>query len=291
MIKKHSVCNLCLIAITVGGVGVSVGALAGFAEAAMVTEDFSVDPGWTGSNNTGFGNNNYGFSNSNNAGGVAGEAGGAIASRTQEITYYADTNIGVLNQQESLTATGLLTAAGSLAGFDGGIEFGWFNSSPPLVPSVGVAVGAIFDAVAMRIIDRTATSYRIQARVGDEGGFLVNLDTDIDYLFNMNYDPNGGGLGMGRLTLEFRRASDNVLVGTTIANRSSLATPFNLNGFGFTTLDFDSDRLEGNFFVDDLTYSVAVPEPTGLFLAVIALVGSAAPCCRQRRTSCKRSSG
>lgn len=281
MTKMGLTYESCLAALAVVLVGGHWSSLPNTASAAMMTEDFAVDPDWAGSNNAGFGNNSYGFSNSNNAGGSPGEAGGAIASRTQEITYYADTNIGVLNQQQPLSASGLLTAAGSLSGFDGGIEFGWFNATPPLTPSVGVAVGGVFDAVAMRILDRTATSYRVQARLGDAGGILVNLNTDNDYLFDMTYDPNGGGVGAGRLTLEFRRATDNVLVGTTIANGSSLTTPFNLNGFGFMTLDFDSDRPAGNFFVDNLAYTVAVPEPTSCIFAAIAVSGIAV---RMRRS-------
>jgi hypothetical protein len=226
----------------------------------QVTQNFDVDPGWTGLGNDSVGANLFGFSNTDNAGGPAGEAGGAISSRTEDVTYYADTNIGTLHDQQSLSAFGRLTAVGDLSPFNGGIEFGWFDATPPLdVEFGGVAVGSIFDAMAMRIIDNfpVVTTYRVQARLADEGGILITLQADTDYLFGMNYNPDGGGPGGGRLVVEIRRATDGSLVGTSTAARSSLGAPLNLTAFGFTSLDFDANFNAANFFVDSLQYSAA----------------------------------
>lgn len=226
--------------------------------AVLVTENFDTDPGWTGLGNDSVGANMFGFSNTNNAGGSSGEAGGPLSSRTEDVTYYADTDIGDLDDHQTLSAFGRLTAVGDLSPFNGGIEFGWFDATEPLdVEFGGVAVGGIFDAMGMRIIDNfpLVTTYRVQARMGDEGGILVTLQADTDYLFGMNFDPNGGGPGGGRLVVEIRKALDGSLVGATTASRSTLGTPLKLNAFGFTTLDFDANFNAASFFVDSLQYT------------------------------------
>ena len=250
-------------------------ALAPMATATSTIENFDSDPGWTGSNNTGFGNNNYGFSNTNNAGGAAGEAGGAVSSRTTQTTFYADTSIGTLSQQQSLSATGRLTNVGGTSGFDGGFEIGWFDSTSPVIGGPGPAIGGIVDAVTMRLIDDLPNTsiYRVQARWGEHGSSFITLTANTDYLFTLTYDPNGGGANIGNLDLTINLASDNSFHDSRNVSGASNGVPFAMDAFGFVTLDFGQSQPAANFFIDDLNYTTAIPEPSSSVLTCLAVFG------------------
>ena len=86
----------------------------------------------------------------------------------------------------------------------------------------------------------------------------------------MAYDPNGGGAGAGRLTAEIRRALDNVSLGVSSEDFPSTGTPFDLNAFGLISLDFNANYSTVNVFIDDLTYTTRVPEPSSLVLLAVA---------------------
>jgi hypothetical protein len=238
-------------------------------------------PDWTGLRNTtgdGFGAD-YGFRMTDTAGGAPGEAGGTIPARTREITYYADTNLGgndqVFTRQTPLTASGRITAASIVPGFDGGLDFGFFNSQ--------TAAGNV-DIIGMRLIDNDATSLRWEAR-GFAGGVEAPRDTKTltvgqDLLFTMTYDPIAVDASTGRLTVTLNLAADNSLVGTSTTTFSN-SVPVSLDAFGLVSLDLidAGANSPGDFFIDDLTYT---PEPTAA-LSLLALGGFAGLRGRRRR--------
>jgi hypothetical protein len=224
---------------------------------ATKTENFDVDPGWNSNNNTGFGSNNYGFSNTDFAGGTPGEAGGAVSSRTEVTTWYADTNLGgSFSPQLSLMASGRLTVDSVEPGFDGGFDIGFFDNLSTTLSDRG----GIEEALVFSILEQSSTTYRVRVRFGNVASDATSshvLDAGTDYLFDLRYDPSGGGMDVGRLVAEFRLAADDSLIVTQTVDNSSTLT-YDLNSFGFATLDFDVNNPAANVFIDDLAYG----EPT-----------------------------
>jgi hypothetical protein len=251
--------------------------------AATTTDNFNTDPLWAGNNNTGFGTNNYGYRTSNFAGGAAGEVGGAVASRTAGVhTWYADNTLGgTFSLTDAFGASGRMTMNAQPAGFDGGFELGFFNLATPTTLGNGGGVGGIDQAATIRFLDDNGdlAQYRANVRIGTSEGGTATLDVGTDYLFDMQYNPTGGGAGLGKLDVTFRLASDNSLVA---ANSQTIptGTPWSLNGFGIATLNFGTNNGPADFFIDNVTYSI-VPEPSALVLFGFGIAGLAV--CRARR--------
>jgi hypothetical protein len=227
---------------------------------AIQVENFDVDPGWSGNSNTGYGNNNFGYSNTSFAGGAPGEAGGAVSTRTDKITWYADTDLGgSLSLQESLMASGRFTVQSIAPGVTGALDIGFFASTS----ATKSAHGGIEEALVFSILEHSLSTYRVRVRLGNKTTGSSNtyvLNAGTDYLFNLLYGPNAGGIGLGRLDVEFRRAADNAhLVTLSEVNASTLN--YNLNSFGITTNDFDRIEPPVNVFIDDLTYTTATVIP------------------------------
>jgi PEP-CTERM motif len=259
----------------------------GTAHAVTIVEDFSTDPssrGWVGVGNT-TSPNNYGWSSATNfAGGATGEAGGSFQARVGGggIKGYWDSTLGgTLPQSQPLMATGIFTVD-SVAGFDGGFDFGFLNvTSPTAVALSGAHTGGYTPMVGFRFNDNLpgATTYRLNAHMAfgttvntqRVQGNLLQLDVGTDYKFTLTYDPNGGGAGLGVTTVAINKLSDNSLVGTSFTPAiSSTGTPISLDAFGFSGLTFPTNSTTANIFVDDLEYTAA-PEPGTLALLVIGL--------------------
>jgi hypothetical protein len=220
------------------------------------TEDFTVDPGWTGVGNTA-----YGFSNTNNAGGTAGEAGGAVPSRTTDITYYADTTLGGgLTQLDSFTATGRFTIS-PRTDFDGGFAIGYFDSTGTVNAGQD---GHFIEGAYMRVLDGGGSGYRVMASLSGQRSAtdVINIDGGVDYLFGLIYEPTGGGPTTARLTVEIRDAANpGTVLDTAIIDQPNNAGHV-YDAFGIQTGDFNREAPSSNAFIDDLNYTV-VPEPFG----------------------------
>lgn len=236
------------------------------------SEADAVAAGWTGLLNRDVDQTtDYGFSDSNKAGASAGEGGGAVPFRTNELTYYADTSIGILNTAtDVISASGRLTIDATTDGYDGGMEIGFFNTGDTETQNKGVKSFIGFrlyepsPAPEVRWRTRNVTQFGNGPLVGPEG-----LAIGTDYLFSISFDPNGAGPGTGLATTEFRLASDNSLLGAS----SSIATSaVDLNAFGMMTIDFDAIRPNVEIFFDNLTYTSAIPEPSSIGLAAVGLV-------------------
>ncbi|MEX0643621.1 MAG: PEP-CTERM sorting domain-containing protein [Pirellulales bacterium] len=242
--------------------------------------DAAAAAGWTGNRNRdaelGTG---YGFSDSNNAGGAPREMGGVVPGRTSVVSSYADTTLGgSLSQNLPLTATGRFTVT-SIDGLDGGFEIGFFDAGT--LDGTPAFIGA-------RIVDGTGSSLRWWPRrdvngSSEAGGETNQLVVGEDYLFELSYDPSGGGPGIGRLAVEFTRASDNTSLGVRSLDFTTLGTEVNLNAFGMKTLDFNANvGGQANIFLDDLKYTKIVPEPSALAIVVAGLMVSCIAVRRRR---------
>ena len=236
--------------------------------------------GWTGHLNTPADGQGMdaGYRDSSLAGGTTGEAGGTMPSRSAEFAWYADTTIdGSLTGAEALIASGHFTVE-SIPSFDGAFELGWFDRNGDRRPAAP-GIGGIEDAIAIRVYDNYGTSdYRMGLRFSDvesghgqQPGLITGLLTAIDYLFTMNWDPQGSGENLGTLSLHIERADDpSQYVDRALTNVAWSA--MNLDTFGLVTNDFDTVMAGPNVYIDDLSYSV-VPEPTAsVFLLFLSLV-------------------
>ena len=244
------------------------------AHATTTTENFGSDPGWSGNNNTGFGTNNYGYrGGSNFAGGAVGEAGGAVASRTNGThTWYADDSLGgSFTLTDPFESSGRFTINSLIGAFDGGFELGFFNFATPTNIPIGGGIGGIEQGAGIRFVDENATTLRSWARLGNNEASAspILLTVGTDYLYDIQYDPIGGGAGIGKLDVEYRLAADNSLVGASSLTIGT-GTPWSLNGFGISTLQFGSNNPAADFFIDDVSYSI-VPEPSALVLVAIGI--------------------
>jgi hypothetical protein len=236
--------------------------LAASAFGVQQTEDFTVDPGWTG-----VGNTTYGFSNTNNAGGAPGEAGGAVPSRTPDITYYADTTLGGgLTQLDPITATGRFTIS-PRAGFDGGFAMGYFDSTGTV--NVGQD-GHFIEGIYMRVLDGDGTGYRVLASLSGQrsASDVINIAGGTDYLFGLLYEPTGVNATTARLTVEIRdAATPGTVLDTAIIEQPNNAGHV-YDAFGIQTADFNTTVAPSDAFIDNLNYTV-VPEPVAGALLVL----------------------
>ena len=228
--------------------------------------------GWTGSFNTpgaGLGVD-FDLRTTNNAGGAAaGEAGGTIPSRTVGFAYYADTVLA-----DNPTEADLITATGRFvvptianepgAVFDGGFDYGFFNSIDMVRQPSGGAVGGVYDFLGLRFVDLTVDGtvpgLRWWPLVGGFAGTwdgAVNLPVSpgVQYIYDLSYDPNGAAAGFGRLTADIRRADTNESLGPITVDRPSTGFPLVLNSFGMYTLDFGQTMPAAEMYIDDLTYA------------------------------------
>jgi hypothetical protein len=221
-----------------------------FAQTINVTKDFSTDPEWTGSGNTGNTAPNFtdfGYRNIEGVTGVKeGDFGciGGVFSRTGAYSYYADTELnGNVNRTMILKVAGCLKLENRTStSFDGGIGIGYFDATNPSWNSfLGIQIkepmtpADAFRGVAGFNITNESTSKSANIPLTQ----LVKLDFDITY--------TGSADGSGLITGKLAGQDINVTVpaGTTEFNTFGLIT----GGFSIT-----SERTRNCYF-DDLTYS------------------------------------
>lgn len=235
--------------------------LVGVSAASAATENFDSDPGWTGVGNT-TGGNTFEWKNSNNAGGTPGEAGGDFVADSSGMDFYADTTLGgTLSQQDTLLATGRFTVLEPPAETDGQFEIGWFDTTPSSLFDNGP-----FEGVVMHIREQSASTYRVNVRVGDQRSNASDIPLNVatDYLFELGYNPNGLGAGSGQATIRIFDTSNNLLFFNDTPAFPSGGTPWQMNAFGMLTSD-TTTAVSGEAYFDNLQYT-DVPEPAGLML-------------------------
>ena len=241
----------------------------------VISQDFAVEPSnWTGYHNlpSDMYGANFGFSNTNNAGDTAGEMGGMVPQRGNGLIYYGDTTVGQngnLSEKNSLTGTGLFTLTSQTNSTDGGMYFGWFDNTDPAnhAEMIGVNINSSGTIYWWRPYVRTSAG--VYTAGYTENPFVL----DTDYTFELTYDPNAGGPGSGSLIIEFRDAGTDALLDTkTVTEIPSSAATLDLNTFGMWSYVYSSTSSQAFYvYMDDLTYSSNVPEPSTITLLLMVL--------------------
>ena len=218
--------------------------------------NFDSDPGWDGSGNHD-GSQNFGWSNTNNAGGAAaGEIGGDII--RSPLAWYAQEITPINAANTSLSASGSVVLSGS-----GNFIMGWFDST-----SAGSG-GLDWDTthiIGFRSDDHSLYVY------GDKGGGG----------FASNVTP--GGSGPTTFDVAYDHTTGMLTASSGQGNSASrdvsggLGALTNLDRFGILNLHIPGNDAGANIFVDDLTFTGIVPEPTSIVLMMLGL--GLAPFCR-----------
>lgn len=236
----------------------------GTVQAATITEHFDTDPGWTSFNLPNDGND-FGFRNSNYAGGDAGEVGG-LFSRTDEVSWYGDDNVGVLGEDDAIQASGLMNIRSVEAGYNNNTHVGHFDSD-------GLSTFVI-NGIGFQVLEQNSTSpfsFRIFYTIGSTEDFLFEINgVDESRNWSYLYDPNDGDFGS--LTVSISGAGgDTAKRFLTAGQRASIG---NLNVFGLAEMDNSYAELpQAEIYVDDVTYTVVPIPPTMiLFLSGASLL-------------------
>ncbi|NUM36128.1 MAG: hypothetical protein HUU50_16425 [Candidatus Brocadiae bacterium] len=229
-------------------------------EAATINQSFNSNPNWT-SSNLPTGNNDYGYRTTSYAGGSAGEIGGNFA-RSYSNSYYADTNIGVLTRNDAVQASGKWNMVSIASDYNANTVFSHFDTSG-FTSSGTNSIGIMF-------LEASSTSYRVVYRIGDSQDLLFTLSgLNQVRTWSYSYNPN---IGYGQFVFTISGSGGGTqTVNLTQAQRNSIG---NLNAFGFAT--FNNNGITGpiSLFMDDLSYTTAIPVPefSSFFLVIAGLV-------------------
>jgi hypothetical protein len=239
---------------------------------ATKTESFSNESsaaanGWVEFNSRPNGTNvqNFGFSNTGNASGSAGEAGGTFQRRVAR-AYYADTNIGYLTLNDSISVSGraIVTAPSTDANF----TIGYFNSTdgPGSQNILGInladgAGGVPFPNSRVQATIATTTGTFSTAALGFSAGEI--------YFWGFIYNPAGGPAGDGQLIVSFTNSFNFVEASVTNNLTSgSRAIGAGFNAFGLLDRGGTDREPIMDFYIDDLSYTkgfpLAVPQLLGI---------------------------
>ena len=225
------------------------------------SEASAIAAGWTefGSRDNPF---DYGFSNTNNAEGAsAGEAGGTFARGNDQPAYYADlTLLGSSDLGLDLNATGRIKWQD--ANFDGEMYFGWFNRAE--------AEANVRDYIGLRFAEPRNGLWRVFASIDGNNGNQLNVPNNTALNFEIDWDADGGPVaGEGLLTLTL-----STLDGLqTFVSTETDTNPMTWDAFGLLS-NSQAGADSGNLWIDDLSYTVLIPEPSALVLAALGLLGS-----------------
>jgi hypothetical protein len=247
------------------------------ARAAIVGNSFNTDPLWTGNDNVvphGVASkkrddlNNYTYSPStNNAFGLPGEIGGYLGMNTFD-SYYADTTLGgnvggSFPLQQTLHAGGKLMV-NSDHGPAWNMNIGFFDATDYSSSMSGTQESGSGNAIRFAIIEQSP-DFRIRLEIrqqgnGYNGPVLAGPSGLLDgmYTWTMDYDPNGGAGGNGRLSLNMNGPTTISTFVDVDSTGKNIA--MNLNAFGMTNYNSGVSRPDFNkhyTFLDDLTYTTS----------------------------------
>jgi hypothetical protein len=212
--------------------------------------NFGSDPGWDGNGNRD-GSQDFGWSNTNNAGGsAAGEIGGDVV-RGPNLAWYAQEITPIAAAATSFSASGKLILSGS-----GNFLVGWFDSTKAASGGLGWSPD---NFVGFRSDDHSLYAYAD----GGGGSFAsgVTAGGSGATTFNVSYDHTSGDL----TATSGQGGSETRNIGSD--GPANLA---NLDRFGILNLHNGGDAM-GTMWVDDLTFTGIVPEPTSVVLMMLGL--------------------
>jgi hypothetical protein len=233
------------------------------AVATVVVNNFDTDPQWTGENNrNGF--NNYGYTNTTVAGGAAGEVGGVFMRRATE-SFYADTSFG-----GSFTLANVIAASGKFdatntASMNNKVLIGHLSkqSSDPSIIGLTIEDG---DSSYIRIYP--TLSLANGSTVQGSQQYVLN---NRDYWFSYSYNPSGGASAAGQLAMSVTNTTGYTFSWTVDLTAAQRAIGATFNAWGmYGPVSADTSSF-GEVYIDDVMYTVPVPEPATGLLWLIGL--------------------
>jgi hypothetical protein len=239
-------------------------------------------PGWSGVNNLAtYSTNNvrfrfdFGWSNTHNiSGGTNGEIGGNFfrgsSQQSTTMAYYGAPLQQTLDLTRPLHADGKVTFQRGCS--DSTVLFGFFHNTDSLrvTPTQNWSMPDNFVGAAIEGPSAEGFNFYPAYNTDVEGAGVKSRGDDPPYIYpdsaihnwTLDYDPDGGG-GLGTVTVSL---DGHLQVTAMQPGDEALGAHF--NRFGFITT-----RVDGNgqtVFLDDVTYTTGVPEPSAaaaLFLA------------------------
>jgi hypothetical protein len=243
--------------------------------AAVVSNNFDTDPGWTGvSNQDGF--NNYGYTNSAVAGGSPGEVGGRFQRRGYE-SFYGDTSWGgSFNLNQAFFASGKYDATNTGTMNSGG-TIGHFSEGAADRSSIGVGFS---EANILPFASFFRAYPLLQLSDGSAvAGTVTNLPVNGNYWFSYAYDPLSGVNAQGRLSLTITNATGTLFTSFVDLTSGQRAIGATFDAWGMYGGAANNTAEFGEVYIDDVLYAVPEPEPA----TVALLVTGAALCVGRRR--------
>jgi hypothetical protein len=221
-----------------------------FAQTTTVTLDFSTDPEWDGSGNTG--NiappvNDYGYRNVEGVTGVYPQNSGCIGgvfARSIAFSYYADTELnGTLNRTMTFKMAGSFYIENrSSSAFDGNFFLGYFDATNPARDNF---IGITF----VEPSGGAEAPFRGFTGVNGPGGVgtgIIGLTQLIPLTFDLTWTGSADGSGIFSGTLAGQDVNLTVAAGTGTFNS------FGLMCGGAST---DANLRTRNCYFDNLTYT------------------------------------
>jgi hypothetical protein len=250
---------------------------AAVADAALVYEDFSVDPHWSvvGSGANG---NSFGYQTSAHAGGASGEAGGRFT-RSHFQRYLADAFVDeTLGLNDAFFASGKLDVTlQNSADFGPGLVIGYFDTSDAFG---GASVGLYFNHDDMA--DRFYCDLFLRFTDGSisRQRLMNSVDTNQDRTWRFEWDPSGGSFGGARLTGSLSGPGEGTasidIPLAELATKIATFDAFGLSSGSTSPLSGNPNRSDwyADVFLDNVTYMDApIPEP-GAFVLAAGLFGT-----------------
>jgi hypothetical protein len=221
-----------------------------FAQTIDVFHDFSVDPGWDGSGNTGNTPPNitdFGYRNIEGVSGVAeGDYGsiGGVFCRTITYSYYADTDLnGVLDRTMTFKISGMMKLNNRSSGsFDGDFYLGYFDAIS-LDRNNFIGVHFVEPSGAPEAPFRGFTG--VYGPGGAATG-IIDLAQDITIDFDLTWTGNADGSGTFIGTLAGQDLNLSIDAGTGT---------FNAFGLMCGGTASDGSRSTRNCYFDNITYT------------------------------------
>jgi hypothetical protein len=250
------------------------------AQAATETEDFTTAPGaaahgWTAVVTP---NSTINYSPTNFAGGAIGEGGGS-SRRSTDTGYYADTSLGTMNfGTENLIASANF-AVNNNTGFSGINLVGFFDQTKTSGPQA--------NWVGLLLTDNNASTYRVAPLIAHDPALSASGEDNFDLgplqqlTFNTVYTLELSTDGKNLTTRVLQGGSQIYTATVTSTSQNTVAEAFDVNAFGLIAGGSSSPGgTTWDSYIDNVTYSTAVPEPAAIsLLAGGAVVGLA----RRRR--------
>jgi hypothetical protein len=227
------------------------GIQATFAQTTNVTLDFTADPEWDGSGNTGNTAPNYtdfGYRNIEGVTGVKeGDFGciGGVFCRTDVYSYYADTDLnGILNQTMTLKVAGSMKLENRSSGsFDGAFGIGYFDATNPNWNN--------FLGVQIKEPMTPADAFRGVAGFNfADASTTKSADVPITQLEKVDFDLTFTGSADGSGTITGKLAGQDINI--TVPAGTATFNSFGLFSGGMGYVRAERTR---NCYFDDLTYT------------------------------------